>query len=434
MLAHELKNVQSKYTPEVQKVISLNIIRNATTIQSGLCVSNYQDLTLSTALQPIYSIDHQRIIGYEALIRAIDGDKKAISPDVLFSRPKNDEESIYLDRLCRFIHLANFQILKDDSKWLFLNISSLTCEKGRQYGHYFSELLDHFAIPASNVVIEIIEDHTNDIDKLVEAANYYKSMGCLLAIDDFGAGHSNFDRVWALQPDIVKLDRSMITQVVGSNENNNKLSGIVKLLHQSGCLVVIEGVENEQQALIALDSGADFIQGFYFSRPQPIHHQHEHKLDLFRKLSKKYLSAKKDQLSAKKRWSTRYEVPFKHVIENIKKGKSLTEASDVFNLINRASRCYLLDDTGNQIGSALTFNMNSYDHNDKFRQLKVSENANWYRKHYVRNALKQTNHMHVTAPYQSITREGLCITLSMFFETAQGKRILCLDVSHNYKA
>jgi EAL domain-containing protein (putative c-di-GMP-specific phosphodiesterase class I) len=74
----------------------------------------------------------------------------------------------------------------------------------------FFDLLNHFNIPAERVVVEIIEDHCSENTKLLEKCNYYKSMGSLIAIDDFSAGHSNFERIWNLRPDIVKLDRSIL--------------------------------------------------------------------------------------------------------------------------------------------------------------------------------------------------------------------------------
>src|SRR5690606_3189599 len=89
----------------------------------------------------------------------------------------------------------------------------------------------------------------------------------LVAIDDFGAGESNFERVWRLRPDIVKLDRAMITEAAQNPLVQRILPGIVSLVHEAGALVVMEGIETERQALIALKSDVDFVQGFYFLRP-----------------------------------------------------------------------------------------------------------------------------------------------------------------------
>lgn len=72
----------------------------------------------------------------------------------------------------------------------------------------FKYLLQRYQIPAARVVVETIEGAIADEGQLSESVQFYKNLGCLVAIDDFGAGHSNIERIWRLVPDIVKLDRS----------------------------------------------------------------------------------------------------------------------------------------------------------------------------------------------------------------------------------
>ncbi|MFT5297460.1 MAG: EAL domain-containing protein (putative c-di-GMP-specific phosphodiesterase class I) [Colwellia sp.] len=231
--------------------------------------------------------------------------------------------SVYLDRLCRYTHIAKTHKLKEQDKWLFINVSSLACEKSRNYGKFFSDLLNHFNIPAERVVVEIIEDHCSDNAKLVETCNYYKSMGCLIAIDDFGAGHSNFERIWNLRPDIVKLDRSILLRAIQSNHTQKMLTNIVQILHQSDCLVVIEGIETEEQALIATDSNADFFQGFYFSKPQPANFIQTEIKSLFAHLMTQTIAIKEDQLHQDLHWSSTYGKTFLQAATIIKAGKNI---------------------------------------------------------------------------------------------------------------
>ncbi len=116
-------------------------------------------------MQPIFSIDHQRIIGYEALIRGKDKNSQPVSAIDLLDIPSNEEESIYLDRLCRYLHINNFQKISDDNNWLFLNISAQASVKSVEAtAYFFAELLKRFNIKPQNVVVEIIEDPTTDND------------------------------------------------------------------------------------------------------------------------------------------------------------------------------------------------------------------------------------------------------------------------------
>lgn len=408
--------------------LTLEEIKRSTQQVGGGVLSAFENITLTSHFQPIYSIDHQKIIGYEALIRGKDNDGNNIIPNIIFDAPCDERSSVYLDRLCRYTHIANAQKLKNQDKWLFINVSSLACEKGRNYGTFFSDLLSYFNIPAERVVVEIIEDHCTNNAKLVETCNYYKSMGCLIAIDDFGAGHSNFERIWNLRPDLVKLDRSILLRAIKSNHTQKMLTGIVQVLHQSGCLVVIEGIETEEQALIAIDSNADFVQGFYFSRPQPASFIETEIKPLFAHLMTQTIAIEQYQLQQDLHWSATYRSLFLQAVMTIKAGESIKSITKSLMNLKKVIRCFLVDNQGQQLGESYIVDQIKLNPDGQFYQLQLGKGANWYRKHYIRNALRQPNQMYISAPYQSITGDGLCITTSMCFDTDEGQKILCMDI------
>lgn len=390
-------------------------------------VSHYQGLKLTSAIQPIYSIDHQRVIGCEALIRATSPQGEAVSPITLFEMPTNDKDAIYLDRLCRFTHMANFHQIINDNCWLFINISSLASEKGRKYGSFFAELLNKFNITPSNVVIEIIEDPETDKHNLLEAINFYKDLGCMIAIDDFGAGHSNFERVWSLQPDIVKLDRSLLLRAMESDNTQQMLNSIVKLLHQADCLVIIEGVEDENQALMAMSSGADFIQGFYFSKPQKLYQLELDKSMIFNELSSKFITMQQQRLLEESNQDKQFTPHFKECILRLQQGKSFAEATSSLRFLKGTKRCYLLDSLGNQIEKTIVFHKEQKV--CKFSQLQECEKGNWYRKNYVIQAIKNHLQVCISEPYRSVSGDSMCITISMSFEIENTQQIFCLDIN-----
>ena len=408
---------------------NLGIFEEVSSYTKKQHISHYQKLYLASVIQPIYSIDHQRTIGYEALVRATTAQGEKIPPLTLLDIPENEQEAIYLDRLCRFTHLANFHQIINDNCWLFINTSALAAEKGQKYGRFFAELLKKFNIKASNVVIEIIEDETTDKNQLFDSINYYKEIGCMIAIDDFGAGHSNFERVWSLQPDIVKLDRSIILRAIESDTTQQMLNSIVQLLHQANCLVVIEGVEDEQQALTAMKSGADFIQGFYFAKPQMFQQADFDKTEIFNQLSSKFIAMEQQKIEQEAQQDEQYLSYFKQCINNIQQGKSFAEATADFNLLTDSKRCYLLNHIGDQIEKTILFNDNQ--ENSKFSQLQESEKANWYRKNYVIQAIKNHLKICISEPYRSITGDVMCITISMSFNVGINQQILCLDINRS---
>jgi EAL domain-containing protein (putative c-di-GMP-specific phosphodiesterase class I) len=233
--------------------------------ESGEWNSHCKGLTLSSAFQPIISLNHRRVVGQEALLRVNDQRGNSISPLQLLNSSEEIADVIELDRLCRLLHGFNYSRHPVSNEWLFLNITPEVISHGHRYGSFFSQLLQDAAISPSQVVVEVLENRVGDEVQLSDSVDYYREIGCLIAIDDFGAGHSNIDRVLRLEPEIVKLDRSLLANT--SPKAQRVLANLVSLLHEAGCLVVLEGIETLEQTLIAYDVDADLMQGYFFSSP-----------------------------------------------------------------------------------------------------------------------------------------------------------------------
>ena len=88
-----------------------------------------------------------------------------------------------------------------------------------------------------------------------------------MVLDDVGAGHSNLDRIPLFRPDVIKIDRSLITGVDGDFYKQETFKSLVSLSRRIGALVVAEGIETEAEAVTALELGADLLQGFFLGRP-----------------------------------------------------------------------------------------------------------------------------------------------------------------------
>lgn len=229
-------------------------------------VAHYADMTLHSAFQTIISLNHAQPIGYEALVRATKPDGHCVSPIVLFDKVKDEADLVYLDRLCRALHLCNF-VKAQQQGLIFLNVNPVVSIRGRCFGSFFEEFLNQVGLSPDRVVIEILEGKVLDDSQLADSIAFYRERGCLVAIDDFGVGHSNFGRIWRIKPHIVKLDRSNLTFARSDKAARRGLPRLVDMLQDAGCQVVMEGIEDEFEAMLALESGADFAQGYYFGRP-----------------------------------------------------------------------------------------------------------------------------------------------------------------------
>lgn len=351
--------------------------------------AEFQGLTLKTALQPIYSISHKRIVGYEALIRAFDTTETQILPVDLFKLPSSDFENLLLDRLCRYLHIRNYSCIKDELNWLFLNVSPKVATAGNPSDAFFRQLLKKTGLPSHRIVMEIVEQPTDDADRLRETVAYYRELGCLTAIDDFGAGHSNFERIWNLSPDIVKLDRTLLTRATDDPKARQILNGIVSLLHQSACLVLLEGVETRSQAMIAIDAGVDFVQGFYFRKPSTEFTGLEATPADFGQLLDEYKRRNQVTFDPTRQVVNFYEPFFLSATDRMCSGASMAEAC--LDLLNQptVSRCYLVDAHGVQIDETLVSHAGTSSLDPRFRPLEDSSSADWYRQQYLRQALAQ---------------------------------------------
>src|SRR6202171_1786279 len=178
---------------------------------------------LRSVFQPVLSISHKRIVGYEALLRATDTAGAPVTAHELFTQAQTAGDASARDKLTRCVHIANFAEQRVDTGWLFLNALPQLFQTGWQHHSSVDELCAHFALPPARIVIEVLEQPAED-ESLLSSTMELRSRDFLIAIDDFGTGFSNFDRVWQFRPDIVKLDRSLVARLAKPGADHQFMS------------------------------------------------------------------------------------------------------------------------------------------------------------------------------------------------------------------
>lgn len=229
----------------------------------------YRDLRLYSVFQSLNSATTRLPVAHEALLRVRDSVNRSISPVEAFAIPATPDDAVYFDRLCRMLHVLNFVNQDGGDGTLYLNVSGrhlLSIGEG-SHGKTFETLLSHCGLKPTQIVLEVLESRVDDLKHLQSAVEAYKRRGYRVAIDDFGCQHSNFDRLWLLEPDIVKLDRSLIVQADDNVRVRKILPKLIDIIHDLGALAVCEGIETGAQHDLAIGSGADLVQGFHYSRP-----------------------------------------------------------------------------------------------------------------------------------------------------------------------
>lgn len=403
--------------------------------KDGTFSTTFYSTTLSSSFQPVFSLSHRRPIGYEGLLRIREDDGTLISPSDAFNTVQSEPHIVELDKRSRLLHLKNYSEQADEQSWLFLNVHPATLANSDKYQCPIEEVLRAFDIDPTRLVIEIIEDAIKDTGLLNETIQHFRSLGCMIAIDDFGSGRSNFDRIWRIQPDIVKLDKTIIGELNTNKMIQRILPNLVSLIHESGSLVLVEGVENEEQALVTIESEADFVQGFYFAKPEKLLHRDvtsssvgEGGLELSG-LCSAYQSRINQTERNRSQIMTTYIRAFELVARAIDHTDDFENVMQDFLSFSGVERCYMLDRNGSQIGH----NLFPDDHAElfpaRFPVLESQPEASWFRRSYFRKAIRNPGEVNVSRPYLSMTAGIVCITLSILIKSVSGRDIvLCCDI------
>ncbi len=230
-----------------------------------------RDTPIGVAFQPIWSIDHCSVIGYEALARP--GGPDPISPQDAFDIAERIGKAHELDRACRTSILARAATLPPDAL-LFLNVSPQTLDHGELSGTTLVQAVEAAGLTPERVVLEITERSVARLDIVVREAARLRALGFLLALDDAGSGNSGLEMLSKLAVDFVKIDREVIVRAQAGAGGRGVLAGIIAIAHEMHAQIVAEGIEDS--GMLELIRGATrsspvdcAVQGYYLGRPQP---------------------------------------------------------------------------------------------------------------------------------------------------------------------
>jgi hypothetical protein len=294
---------------------------------------------------------------------------------------------------------------------------------------FLPELCEHPDIDPRRIVVEVMEQAVSEHAGFARTVEYLREMGCMIALDDFGAGHSNFDRIWSLQPEIVKLDRSFAIQSVDDPAARRLLPQIVSLIHEAGSLVLLEGVETEAQALAALDSDIDFVQGFYFAMPASAPVDTRAVSPVVNALWERFNTTRGNGALRYRELIGPYIQAMGGCATLLEDGVSIDDACRAFLQLERADCCFLLDEQGRQVGRNVRPVNAAGPEESQYRALSINRHARWSRRPYFRRAVDNLGKVQVTRPYLSISSGLLCVTVSVAYRNWDDElRVLCGDL------
>lgn len=378
----------------------------------GYC-ARYAEWLMRSAFQPVLSAAHRTVVGHEALLRAVDADGHPVAPRTVLDRAASPMELLHVDRLSRTLHFENFLRQSPAPQWLFVNVHPDVFPLSPKVGTFFADLLRSARLPRGSVVVEVLEDVAEDPAAVHDAAAFYRDIGCRIAIDDFGIGHSNLDRLWALRPDIVKLDRSLARRASRERDVRAVMASLVSTLHEIGARVLWEGLETADQVAMALDCDVDLMQGFALGHPAPALAAPDSAAAILGSAWRAFHSRVRDDAEATEASFAPYRAALEHAQRAFARGVPLHEAFAPFLALPDAIHCNVLDAEGNQFGPLLEPPGWAARSTALFNPLAGLPDANWGHRPYFRRALEHPGAIQVTRPYLSSEKGVACVTFSV---------------------
>lgn len=416
----------------------LKALYSAISVDQGRWEARFGGHRLTSAFQPIYSFPHRRPVGYEALVRVMDEGGAAVSPLRVFEAVGSFDEQVMLDRLCRLLHVHNFVAQGLPDCWLFLNIHPAVFVHAAQQVQMLAravEVVHQLGLPTHRLVFEVTEDVMSQDQCFEAAVEAARATGCLLALDDFGVGHSNFDRIWRIKPEIVKLDRSLLRHALHSRRMARVLTQMVALLHECGAMVLLEGVETIEEAQIAMEADVDLVQGYAFGHPQPTLHPAGGATSQSAAVSEEVEGVWQrfnDHHAQQRRVHEERLAPFRTALalalQPLQQGQDLAQACATFLQLEGSQMCYLLDEQGCELGARVGGASSQRVLDERFTPMERAGDARWARRPYFRRAIDSVGELQVTRPYLSLHGARLCVTVSVAFWQDGRLRVLCGDV------
>ncbi len=390
---------------------------------------------IRTVFQPMVSVKRKAVFAVEALSRGLSRDGKGlVAPGVLFAAAGAAGRRLELDRLCRECALASFQPLHEREKSLILsiNLDVSTLNPESACSRVLLGQVQQYGIDPNNVLIEIIESEVEDTQSLLDFIEFYRAQGFLIAIDDIGAGHSNLDRVAFIKPDVIKVDRSLISDIDKGFRKLEITRSLASLGRKVGALVVAEGVERVEEAMQLLELGVDVFQGFYFARPAPAGEACRKAPQTVNALAESFKRHRLASISERRRRHERYEVILRELLrslENTEHPASPESALIGFLTAYPNVEClYVLDEAGLQCSDTICNPFRIAEHK-RFLYQPAQRGTDHSLKDYFL-PLQAGLQRFTTDEYISLASGNLCTTISArYLAKDKVARIACMDIS-----
>jgi EAL domain-containing protein (putative c-di-GMP-specific phosphodiesterase class I)/GGDEF domain-containing protein len=226
----------------------------------------FKEQRLRLAFQPVIESKTGKTAHYEALFRLISATGKISSGGALIPIAEKMGLIDMVDTLVMEMVIEELRHSKDVV--IAFNVSNLTTENAVWLDH-ISQLIKETPEIASRLIIELTETAVHrDLRRAAFFVASLQSLGCQVALDDFGSGYTSFRQLKALSVDMVKIDGVFVKDLAHSTDNRFFVKTLLDFSRAFGLKTVAEFVETGEIAKILMEMGVDYLQGYYFGKPE----------------------------------------------------------------------------------------------------------------------------------------------------------------------
>jgi len=235
-------------------------------LQNGWFTRLIDENGLYMVFQPIVSLQAQEVFAHEALVRGTrDGVEVAGGEIIALAQATN--LLVPLDARTRTAAIQQFSASGLPGK-LFINFQPSAIYDPQFCLRTTFAAAERSGMRAEDIIFEVVESEgVLDTDHLKKIVETYRARGLGVAMDDMGSGHSSLERLLSLQPDYVKIDKSITMNVVENSTARMMVESLVRISLDAGAKIIAEGIETVEQRDVLRDLGAHYGQGYLFARP-----------------------------------------------------------------------------------------------------------------------------------------------------------------------
>ena len=222
--------------------------------------------------QPIFFADGKKIRGVEALVRWNSLKLGLVSPAEFIPMAEetgriNEIGKWVMNEACKTLALINHG--NSEPYVMAINVSAIQLKESAFLTEVY-EIVKETRIEAKWLEIEITETaFMGRWEETIAILQQLKNFGISIALDDFGTGYSSLSYLHGLPIDTLKIDRSLIMDILENKKAQAMLNGIIDLARGIGLEAVAEGIETVEQAEMIQQTGCNYCQGYLFKKPLP---------------------------------------------------------------------------------------------------------------------------------------------------------------------